>query len=72
MSQEKTPRQCHPHRYFSYLGQKTQKGAANQAKVDIATAEQLGNVGAKEREGVTLREVSKISNQVRNLGRPSG
>jgi len=51
------------HEYFSYLGQKTQKGAANQAKIDIAHADYLGNVGAKQREGETLREVSKIQNE---------
>lgn len=51
------------HEYFSYLGQKTQKGAANQAKVDIAHADYLGNIGAKQREGDTVREVCRIQNE---------
>lgn len=51
------------HEYFSYLGQKIQKGAANQAKIDIAQADYLGNVGAKEREGETTRNVCKIQNE---------
>ena len=59
------------HEYFSYLGQKTQKGAANQAKVDIAHAERLGNVGAKDREGQTLREVSTALMRRMHLGLPA-
>ncbi|GAX75593.1 hypothetical protein CEUSTIGMA_g3037.t1 [Chlamydomonas eustigma] len=51
------------HEYFSYLGQKAQKDAANQAKVDIALAERNGNIGSKNREGETLREMSKIQNE---------
>jgi flotillin len=51
------------HEYFSYLGQKIQKGAANQAKIDIAQADYLGNVGSKEREGETVRQVCKIQNE---------
>lgn len=37
------------HEYFSYLGQKTQQEAANQAKIDVAEARMKGEIGAKER-----------------------
>ncbi|KAI3982949.1 hypothetical protein MKX01_010432 [Papaver californicum] len=42
------------HEYFSYLGQKVQMEAANQAKVNVAEAKMKGEVGAK------LREETKI------------
>lgn len=48
------------HEYFSYLGQKTQMEAANQAKVDVAEAKMKGEVGAKLREGQTLQNAAKI------------
>ncbi|KAL9439990.1 hypothetical protein AB3S75_018786 [Citrus x aurantiifolia] len=48
------------HEYFSYLGQKTQMEAANQAKVDVAEARMKGEVGAKLREGQTLQNAAKI------------
>ncbi|KAL8496906.1 hypothetical protein ACS0TY_020549 [Phlomoides rotata] len=38
------------HEYFSYLGQKTQMEAANQAKVDVAEARMKGEVGADSAE----------------------
>ncbi|PRQ39475.1 putative Band 7 domain, Flotillin family [Rosa chinensis] len=47
--------------YFSYLGQKTQMEAANQAKVDVAEARMKGEVGAKLREGQTLQNAAKIN-----------
>lgn len=53
------------HEYFSYLGQKTQKDAANQAKVDIALANNKGEVGARQQEGETKRKVCEINNQTR-------
>lgn len=46
--------------YFSFLGQKVQQTAANQAKVDVAEARFKGNTGAKEREGQTLRNAAKV------------
>ncbi|KAK1360083.1 Flotillin-like protein 4 [Heracleum sosnowskyi] len=46
--------------YFSYLGQKTQMEAANQAKVDVSEAKMKGAIGAKEREGLTLQNAAKI------------
>jgi len=48
------------HEYFSYLGQKTQMEAANQAKVDVAEAKMKGEVGAKLREGQTQQNAAKI------------
>ncbi|KAF5751238.1 nodulin family protein [Tripterygium wilfordii] len=46
--------------YFSYLGQKTQMEAANQAKVDVAEARMKGEVGAKLREGQTTQNAATI------------
>ncbi|KAA8521613.1 hypothetical protein F0562_012286 [Nyssa sinensis] len=48
------------HEYFSYLGQKTQMEAANQAKVDVAEARMKGEVGSKLREGQTLQNAARI------------
>ncbi|KAF3447074.1 hypothetical protein FNV43_RR12254 [Rhamnella rubrinervis] len=48
------------HEYFSYLGQKTQMEAANQAKIDVAEARMKGEIGAKLREGQTLQNAAKI------------
>ncbi|KAJ8511961.1 hypothetical protein OPV22_002395 [Ensete ventricosum] len=48
------------HEYFSYLGQKTQQEAANQAKVDVAEARMKGEIGAKERDGHTKQNAAKI------------
>lgn len=48
------------HEYFSYLGQKTQMEAANQAKVDVAEARMKGSIGAKLREGQTLQNAAQI------------
>jgi flotillin len=39
---------------------KTHEGAVNKAKVDVAEAKYKGDVGAKEREGLTRQETSKI------------
>ncbi|CAL5427502.1 unnamed protein product [Camellia sinensis] len=48
------------HEYFSYLGQKTQMEAANQAKIDVAEAKMKGEVGAKLRQGLTVQNGAKI------------
>ncbi|KAK4274396.1 hypothetical protein QN277_017622 [Acacia crassicarpa] len=48
------------HEYFSYLGQKTQMEAANQARVDVAEARMKGEIGSKTREGETLQNAAKI------------
>ncbi|KAL5559732.1 hypothetical protein UlMin_035943 [Ulmus minor] len=48
------------HEYFSYLGQKTQMEAANQARVDVAEAKMKGAIGSKLREGQTFQNAAKI------------
>ncbi|CAN1169313.1 Flotillin-like protein 1 [Linum perenne] len=48
------------HEYFSYLGQKTQMEAANQAKIDVAEARMKGEIGSKERDGQTKQNAAKI------------
>ncbi|KAK3001893.1 hypothetical protein RJ639_020302 [Escallonia herrerae] len=48
------------HEYFSYLGQKIQMEAANQAKIDVAEARMKGEIGSKEREGQTVQNAAKI------------
>ncbi|MBA0858631.1 hypothetical protein Goshw_028995 [Gossypium schwendimanii] len=48
------------HEYFSYLGQKTQMEAANQAKVDVAEARMKGEIGSKLWEGQTLQNAARI------------
>ncbi|TPX43090.1 hypothetical protein SeMB42_g04869 [Synchytrium endobioticum] len=46
--------------YFHYLRQKTEQGVINQAKVDVAEARYRGDVGEKERDGLTRREAARI------------
>ncbi|KAI3934442.1 hypothetical protein MKW98_002949 [Papaver atlanticum] len=48
------------HEYFSYLGQKIQMEAANQAKIDVAEAKMKGEVGAKLRQGQTVQNAATI------------
>ncbi|KAM7258046.1 hypothetical protein ACFE04_013787 [Oxalis oulophora] len=48
------------HEYFSYLGQKTQMEAANQARVDVAEAKMKGEIGSKLREGQTMQNAARI------------
>ncbi|KAF6150881.1 hypothetical protein GIB67_020964, partial [Kingdonia uniflora] len=51
---------CKGHEYFSYLDQKLQNEAANQAKIDVAEAKMKGAVGAKLRKGQTVQNAAKI------------
>ncbi|CAL0327187.1 unnamed protein product [Lupinus luteus] len=53
------------HEYFSYLGQKTQMEAANQAKVDVAEAKKKGEIGSKLRLGETLQNAATIDTQTK-------
>ncbi|KAJ3106291.1 hypothetical protein HDU96_008282 [Phlyctochytrium bullatum] len=46
--------------YFQYMRLKTHEGAVNQAKVDVAEARYLGDVGEAERKGKTRQENSRI------------
>nr|XP_043623052.1 flotillin-like protein 3 [Erigeron canadensis] len=48
------------HEYFSYLGQKTQMEAANQAKIDVSEAKMKGEIGSKLRMGQTQQNAAKI------------
>ncbi|KAF6143512.1 hypothetical protein GIB67_029681 [Kingdonia uniflora] len=48
------------HKFFSYLGQKLQNEATNQAKIDVAEAKMKGAVGVKVRKGQTVQNVAKI------------
>jgi flotillin len=48
------------HEYFSYLGQKTQTEAANQAKIEVAEAKMKGEIGSKQRLGLTVQNAAKI------------
>ncbi|KAJ3107762.1 hypothetical protein HDU97_003432 [Phlyctochytrium planicorne] len=46
--------------YFQYMRLKTHEGAVNQAKVDVAAARYLGDVGEAERKGKTRQENARI------------
>lgn len=46
--------------YFTYMRMKTHEGAVNQAKVDVAQAKFLGDVGERERQGLTRQKISKV------------
>ncbi|KAJ2960041.1 hypothetical protein NQZ79_g4561 [Umbelopsis isabellina] len=46
--------------YFSYMRMKTQEGAVNQAKIDVADARYKGDVGEKEKTGMTRQQVGRI------------
>ncbi|KAI0484087.1 hypothetical protein GGR56DRAFT_679501 [Xylariaceae sp. FL0804] len=47
--------------YFQSLSQKAHEGATNQARVDVADAQLLGNVGEAERHGKQEREIAKVN-----------
>ncbi|KAI4251380.1 MAG: hypothetical protein LQ352_004883 [Teloschistes flavicans] len=49
--------------YFKSLSRKAHEGASNQAKVDVANAKMLGNIGEAEKLGRTRQEISKIDAQ---------
>uniref|UniRef100_A0A0D9XKR6 Flotillin-like n=1 Tax=Leersia perrieri TaxID=77586 RepID=A0A0D9XKR6_9ORYZ len=55
------------HEYFSYLGQKTQKEAQNKAKVDVAEEQMKGEVGTKERQGLTRQNAAKVGAETKVL-----
>uniref|UniRef100_A0A0D3HEU3 Flotillin-like n=1 Tax=Oryza barthii TaxID=65489 RepID=A0A0D3HEU3_9ORYZ len=46
--------------YFSFLGQKRQAEVEGKAKVAEAEARMKGEIGAKEREGLTLQNAAKV------------
>ncbi|PKI36903.1 hypothetical protein CRG98_042706 [Punica granatum] len=51
------------HGNFSYLGQKTQQEAANQAKIDVAVAKMKGEIGAKERDAKVAAANAELANK---------
>ncbi|CAG8449092.1 16594_t:CDS:2 [Acaulospora morrowiae] len=53
--------------YFKYMRMKTHEGAINSAKVDVAEAKYRGDVGAKQREGLTRQETSKVESDTVNI-----
>jgi len=46
--------------YFANLSRKAHEGACNQAKVDVAEARMLGDVGEAERKGKTKQQIAQI------------
>ncbi|KAL8739655.1 MAG: hypothetical protein Q9184_008577, partial [Pyrenodesmia sp. 2 TL-2023] len=49
--------------YFKFLSRKAHEGASNQAKVDVANAQMIGDVGEAKKRGETRQEISKIDAQ---------
>ncbi|KAH7320649.1 flotillin domain-containing protein [Stachybotrys elegans] len=47
--------------YFESLSRKAHEGATNQARIDVADAQLLGNVGEAQRKGEQDREIAKIN-----------
>lgn len=47
--------------YFEFLSKKAHEGAQNQAKVDVANARMIGEVGEAERQGETKQKIAKIN-----------
>ena len=46
--------------YFKCLSRKAHEGASNQAKIDVANACMMGEIGQAEKRGKTKQEISKI------------
>ncbi|KAI5056403.1 hypothetical protein GOP47_0028221 [Adiantum capillus-veneris] len=53
------------HEYFSFLGQKTQQDAATSAKIAIADAKYRGDVGTKERQGLTQQNAARVDTETK-------
>jgi len=53
----------HGSQYFKFLSQKAHEGASNRAKIDVANARMLGQIGEAEKLGKTRQEISKIDAQ---------
>lgn len=49
--------------YFKFLSRKAHEGASNQAKVDVANARMIGEIGEAEKRGTARQEISKIDAQ---------
>ena len=46
--------------YFTMLSQKAHEGASNQAKIDVANARMMGEIGEADKVGKTKQEISRI------------
>jgi flotillin len=46
--------------YFSHLSRKAHEGALNQARVDVAEARMMGEIGESRRQGQARQEIAKI------------
>ena len=46
--------------YFKFLSRKAHEGASNQAKIDVANARMLGEIGEAEKKSKARQEISKI------------
>ncbi|KAI4155507.1 MAG: hypothetical protein LQ340_000960 [Diploschistes diacapsis] len=49
--------------YFQFLSRKAHEGASNQAKIDVANARMLGEIGEAEKKSRARQEISKIDAQ---------
>ena len=49
--------------YFKFLSRKAHEGASNQAKIDVANARMLGEIGEAEKKSRARQEISKIDAQ---------
>ena len=49
--------------YFTFLSRKAHEGASNQAKIDVAQARMIGQVGEAEKQSKARQEISKIDAQ---------
>ncbi|KAL1310881.1 hypothetical protein AAFC00_001112 [Neodothiora populina] len=49
--------------YFAFLSKKAHEGAQNQAKVDVANARMIGEVGEAEKQGQTKQKIAIIHAQ---------
>jgi flotillin len=49
--------------YFSFIRQKKRSEAENRAKVDVAEAKKIGDIGAKEREALTRQQVIQYESE---------
>ncbi|PNS14292.1 hypothetical protein CAC42_6805 [Sphaceloma murrayae] len=47
--------------YFEFLSKKAHEGAQNQAKIDVANARMIGEIGEAEKQGETKQRIAKIN-----------
>lgn len=54
-------------KYFVYLRQRAIEGANNSARVDVATARKIGDIGEQERKAETLQRVAQIEAETKRV-----